>query len=242
MMSLSHVWLRMSTERLISDILHPKKVKQNRFVVTYTDKTAAEKLPAYRKVNSLTGCLLSEARVCVCERGIALYWRDPGRTAATQQCCSSSGDPGQRRGCRWWRAGRGASSEEWCDPHAGPEALGWWAPVGSAKPRRLGLSHSLQGKVVHQDDPEENTLPPRTDITRFAAGYEALNMPSHTPEREKKTADITCCCHGFCVICVCLFFLFILDLFYFIYLLLYLLLYSCSIYCTLPMDWLAKIL
>ncbi len=32
---------KMSTERLISDILHPKKAKQNRFVVTYTNTTAA---------------------------------------------------------------------------------------------------------------------------------------------------------------------------------------------------------
>lgn len=203
----------MSTERLISGILHPKKAKQNRFVVTYTNTTSAEKLPANRKVNSLTRCLLSEECVCVCERGIALYWRGSGRTAATQRCCSSSGDPGRRRGCRWWREGWGASSEAWCDLHAGLEALGWWAPAGSAKPRRLGLSHSLQAKVVHQDDPEENTLPPRTDITQFAAGCEALNMPFHTPEREKNSRYDSRCYHG----CVSLVFLFILDLYYFIY-------------------------
>lgn len=201
-MSLSHVWLRMRAERLIFVVLHPKKVKQYRFVVTYTDKAVAEKLPAYRKVNSLTGCLLS----CVCVRKIGLYWRGSGRTAATQQCCSSSGGPRRRRGCRWWRGGWGAYSEGWCDPHAGPKAFGRWAPAGSAKPRCPGLNQSLLAKVVHQDDPAENTPPPRTDITQFAAGYEALNMPSHTP-KEKQIADITCYGHDFGIICVyCLFF------------------------------------
>lgn len=60
--SLCRVWPRMRAERLILVVLHPKKVKQKRFVVTYTD---TEKLPAYRKVNSPTVCLLGCVCVCV---------------------------------------------------------------------------------------------------------------------------------------------------------------------------------
>lgn len=68
--------------------------------------------------------------------------------------------------------------------------------------------------MVPQDDPAENTPPPRTDITRFAAGYEALNMPSHTP-KEKQIADITCYCHDFGIVFV--FFLFPLGFYVDIY-------------------------
>lgn len=175
---------------------------------------------------------------------MGLYWRGSGRTAATQQCCSSSGGPGRRRGCRWWRGGWGANSEGWCDPHAGPKAFVRWAPAGSAKPRRPGLNRSLLAKVVHQDDPAENTPPPRTDITRFAAGYEALNMPSHTP-KEKQIADITCYLSWFWD-CVCLFSLPIRLLCWYLYCASILNMirmarnhikhYSCSIYYTILYD------
>lgn len=200
-LSLSRVWLRM---RLILVVLHPKKVKQKRFVVTYTD---TEKLPAYRKVNSPTVCLLGCVCVCVCLRKMGLYWRGSGRTAATQQCCSSSGGPGRRRGCRWWRGGWGADSEGWCVLHAGPKAFGRWAPAGSAKPQRLGLNQSLLAKVVCQDDPAENTPPPRTDIAQFAAGYEALNRPSHTPKETKNSRYYMLLSWFWVCLCVLSFFL-----------------------------------